>query len=93
MDNRPLNTSSPIEFLNEAENNKELQEEIREFLTDENITKAIKAEIGEDVKEDEPFFNVDLSEIEEIEEESEEIGFADSPLLIGYIHVWKEQED
>jgi hypothetical protein len=44
------NKMDPIEFLNEAENNEELQEEIRGFLTDENIEKAIWETLPERTK-------------------------------------------
>jgi len=85
----------PIEFLNDAENNRELQEQIEEFLSDENIRKAIMETIPEDVKPTDRFFNItpeEEKEIQEILKEEEEIGFCDSPLLIGYIHVWREKD-
>jgi len=76
------------EFLNKAEDNPELQEEIREFLTDENLEKAIRAIIPENVKDDEPFF--DVSDEDKIsDEEAEEM--MELPMLIGYVHVWLEE--
>jgi hypothetical protein len=78
----------PILFLNEAEKDQALQDKIREFLTDERVAEAIKAELGSEVKESEPFFE----EVEDLgeEEEEEDSCLCDGPILIGYIHVWKE---
>ena len=85
----------PITFLNEAENNEKLQEEIREFLTDENIEKAIWETLPERAKPHDRFFNVSPKEEREIRKELEEDDspFSDGPMLIGYIHVWKIDED
>jgi hypothetical protein len=87
---------NPIEFLNEAENNRELQEQIEEFLTDENIKQAILETMPEDVKPTDKFFNITPEEEKEIQEQLEQeehLGVSDSPMLIGYIHVWKEENN
>jgi hypothetical protein len=86
----------PIEFLNEAEDNRDLQEQIEEFLSDENIRKAIMETIEflipGNVKPIDKFFNITPEEEKEIQEYLEEDQEYDSPYLIGYIHVWKEEE-
>jgi len=75
----------PITFLNAAEKDETLQEQIREYLTDQIIEQALKEEIGLDVKPEEKFFDT------EPEEETEEDEIAlDGDMLIGYIHVWHE---
>jgi hypothetical protein len=85
----------PIEFLNDAENSREIQEQIEEFLTDENIKQAILETIPEGVKPTDRFFDITPEEEKEIQEQlkQEHLGFIDSPLLIGYIHVWREEND
>jgi hypothetical protein len=82
--------AEPIEFLNSAEADAELQEKIREFLSDENIREAIKAELGiKDEKElDEPFFDVDE---DDLPDDDDPDGMMEWPMLIGYIHVWKDE--
>ncbi|MCI4407813.1 MAG: hypothetical protein JHC26_01885 [Thermofilum sp.] len=89
------NKMDPIEFLNDAENNEKLQEEIREFLTDENIRRAILETLPQGTKLTDKFFDVSPEEEEEIRKELEEDDspFSDWPMLIGYIHVWKIDED
>jgi hypothetical protein len=82
----------PIEFLNEAEKDIELQQEIEELLTDERIEKAILSQIPEDVKPTDRFFILTEEEEKEIQEYLEEDQEYDSLYLIGYIHVWKEEE-
>jgi len=73
----------PIEFLNEAEQNLELQEEIAEFLTDERLEEAIRRAIGPDVKDSEPFFEDNSEDTEELVDSLELLS------LIGYIHVYR----
>ena len=73
----------PIEFLNEAEDNEELQREIAEYLTDEIIESAVRNAIGPDVKDSEPFFDVD------VDVDVEELDDIELPSLIGYIHVYR----
>jgi signal recognition particle GTPase len=80
------------EFLNEAEDDEELQEEIREILTEENIKNAVMETLPEGTKLHDRFFDVTPEEEEEIKKELEE-SFYDGPMLIGYIHVWKVDED
>jgi len=76
-------TIEPIEFLGEAEENPELQKEIRKFVTDENIRQAIIETLPKDVKLSDKFFEVGVEKVSE-----EEI--FELPMLIGYIHVWRE---
>jgi predicted house-cleaning noncanonical NTP pyrophosphatase (MazG superfamily) len=85
---------NPVEFLNEAEDDEELQEEIEEFLTDENIARAIMETLPDGVKPSDRFFDVSPEEEEEIKKELEEDDspFCEGPMLIGYIHVWKTDE-
>jgi len=82
--------AEPIEFLNSAEADAELQEKIREFLSDENIREAIKAElrIKDESELDKPFFDVDE---DDLLDEDDPDDMAESPMLIGYIHVWKDE--
>ena len=72
----------PIQFLNEAEENIELQREISEFLTDEVLERAIRNAIG-DYKDSEPFFEDNSEDTEELADSLE------LPSLIGYIHVYR----
>jgi hypothetical protein len=83
----------PIEFLNEAEDNKDLQEEIMNFVTDERIEKAILSQIPEDVKPTDRFFILTEEEEKEILDYIEEDQGYNSSYLIGYIHVWKEEKN
>jgi hypothetical protein len=72
----------------------ELQEEIMELLSDENIIKAIMEELPEGTKLTDRFFDVTPEEEEEIRRELEEDDspFYEGPMLIGYIHIWKLDE-
>jgi hypothetical protein len=89
------NRVDPIEFLNEAGEDEELQEEIREILTDENIKNAVMETLPGGTRLTDRFFDVSPEEEEEIKKELEEYDspFYDGPILIGYIHVWKIDED
>jgi len=73
------------EFLNAACDDEDLQEQVMEFLTDENLEKAIRSIIPEGVSDDEPFFDVP----EEFKISDEDL--CELPYLIGYIHVWLEK--
>jgi len=79
----------PIEFLQEL--SPEEEEEVAEFLSDENIKQAILETLGyPDLNEpffDDPLYQEFAEEIEDLEEEDEMIEY---PMLIGYIHVWRE---
>jgi hypothetical protein len=86
------NRVDPIEFLTD---NEELQDEIREILTDENIKNAIMETLPEGTRLTDRFFDVSPEEEEEIKKELEkdDSPFYDGPMLIGYIHVWKMDGD
>jgi hypothetical protein len=82
----------PIEFLNDAEDNKDLQEQIEEFINDKNIEKAILEIMPEGVRPSDKFFDISDEEIEEIEKYLKETDYADIPYLIGAFHIWIEEE-
>jgi len=71
----------PIEWLDEDLTLKE-KDQIADLLTDDNIREAIKALIPKDVKDSDPFFK----ETYELDDD-----LVEYPLLIGYIHIWREE--
>jgi len=83
----------PISFLNEAAENEELQREIEEFLTGENVARAIMEKCARaGLKPSDRFFEIYPPEEEEkIRRELEEgrNPFGGEQILFGYIHVWK----
>jgi len=72
----------------------ELQKEISELLSDENIIKAVMKTLPEGTRPTDRFFDISPEEEEEIKKELEEDDspFYNGPMLIGYIHVWKLDE-
>jgi len=76
-------TIEPIEFLTD---NKELQEEIRNFVTDNVLTEAFKNALKPNTKMSDNFF---LDDIEIIDEEEE---IYEYPYLIGYYHIYLDEE-
>jgi hypothetical protein len=72
----------------------ELQKEIMELLSDENIIKAIMETLPEGTKLSDKFFDITPEEEEEIRKamEEDDSPFYNGPVLIGYIHIWKVDE-
>jgi len=61
---------------------------VDEWLTDDVIEKAFWANIPAGVEEDDRFFDVPLEEVEDwLSEDS-----LDSPYLIGYVHIYLEED-
>jgi len=75
------NQIDPIEWLDENLTIEE-KDQIADLLTDDNIREAIRALIPKDVKDSDPFFE----ETYELDND-----LVEYPLLIGYIHVWREE--
>ena len=79
-------TIEPIEFLTE---DKEVQECIRKYLTDECIEKCLRDALIEGTKDSDKFFDIDKDALLS-EEEGNEI--MEYPQLIGYIHVYRKSD-
>ena len=78
----------PFYFLNDAQNNKDLQTQIEEYCTDKRLKQSIREEFN--VKRStQKAFDISKSELKEINEAIEES--YDYPVLIGYIHITKRE--
>jgi len=69
-------------------NDIDLRFAVEDWLTDDVIEEAFWAALSEGVEKDDRFFDVPLEDIEEwLSEDS-----LDSPYLIGYLHIYLEED-
>ena len=79
------NCMCPIDWLDDSLTLED-KDQIADLLTDDNIREALRALMPKDVKDNDKFF-VDAEDLELDDDD-----LYDYPMLIGYIHVWKEEE-
>ena len=78
------NCMCPIEWLDDSLTIED-KDQIADLLTDDNIREALRALIPKDVKDNDKFF-IDSEDLELDDDD-----LYDYPMLIGYIHIWKEE--
>ena len=79
------NCMCPIDWLDDSLTIED-KDQIADLLTDDNIREALRALMPKDVKDNDKFF-VDAEDLKLDDDD-----LYDYPMLIGYIHVWKEEE-